>query len=648
MPNQNDAFTNNLRPGQKGAFKVCMERLEQGQQYTTIVLPTRYGKSDVMRLVAWYARKWGLISTTLILSPNKYLRDQMVQEEKLRACQERHHLVGPFSRITLASQALKAGINGEIVISTTMQLISSELEDIWVPWVAACKNGFGKPNLPRKPPLVIIDEAHSGSEANKWGHAVERLTESGALAILMTATPFREDGDAIVGFETEITDQTDIEQYIARDGSTPEKVRVELWGGSRFRRKLIPHYEMTFAEAFFEIPPTLCQMDLLPFDVNLSGLEISGVPQALSQIDDGELRTKGILGKIIENRDVIRQGVDRFVQTLQTYRKMRADCAGIIFCGNDDQSDKEVNRHAKKIRDELLRCDPTLDILIVTSSIDESEDKVGSAEKQIREFVAGKHDVLIVKQMASLGLDAPRIKVGLDLSPTRTLVAGLQRMMRIATIYDDIKTCAWIAPDDKIVRGIFKYATGQDSYIDPAQWKTTLDALLKSYEKDKEEKKRKQIIVEVDGTEPSDFEDSKFNTAEAQLFSSAASLFDAFPHLLAITTHTEAAARLKTLGITIMQDNSIPKAEDVSLRINDLKEEISAVANDIASGRVNANGGYTPENYRRAIKDVWNDYIYGAGVIPHDGGTHYERLADLETLEEIKSIFQNGRVAELL
>jgi superfamily II DNA helicase RecQ len=40
------------RPGQRGALRTILTRITAGEQSTSIILPTGYGKSDVMRLAA--------------------------------------------------------------------------------------------------------------------------------------------------------------------------------------------------------------------------------------------------------------------------------------------------------------------------------------------------------------------------------------------------------------------------------------------------------------------------------------------------------------------------------------------------------------------------------------------------------------------
>ena len=64
-----------LRIGQRGAVSTIVNRVREREPYTAIVLPTRYGKTDVMRVAGMQLLYSGHISRALILVPNEFLRD---------------------------------------------------------------------------------------------------------------------------------------------------------------------------------------------------------------------------------------------------------------------------------------------------------------------------------------------------------------------------------------------------------------------------------------------------------------------------------------------------------------------------------------------------------------------------------------------
>ena len=73
----------------------------------------------------------------------------------------------------------------------------------------------------------------------------------------------------------------------------------------------------------------------------------------------------------------------------------------------------------------------------------------------LRKFQQGEGDVLVVKQMGGIGYDAPRLKVGLDLSLVRQPASYLQRVLRIGRVWrygtgerEMQMTAVYITPDD--------------------------------------------------------------------------------------------------------------------------------------------------------------------------------------------------------
>ena len=204
------------RPGQYAAHMIVYERVQAREPYTTIVLPTRYGKTDVMRATTIHLWRDQLISGNLILSPGVFLRDQVTQCTTMVQVYQRYNvdMAGINYRSLAASQYLPQvnfAANGEILISTSMQLVNTYV-DFFQHWIASRRAQTGLPVL------VSIDEAHTGSEDNSWGTTVERLVQAGALAVLYTATPFRSDGKEIPGFPYEELDATPTFHYT---GSRP-------------------------------------------------------------------------------------------------------------------------------------------------------------------------------------------------------------------------------------------------------------------------------------------------------------------------------------------------------------------------------------------------------------------------------------------
>ena len=70
-----------MRPGQRQAVDTIVDRVTRKCSHTAIVLPTRYGKTDVMRVSGLWLWRDRLVSRALIVVPDKVLRNQCVAEK---------------------------------------------------------------------------------------------------------------------------------------------------------------------------------------------------------------------------------------------------------------------------------------------------------------------------------------------------------------------------------------------------------------------------------------------------------------------------------------------------------------------------------------------------------------------------------------
>ena len=89
-------FTFNREPfrqGQLGAFDVTTKRVMQDRErHTAIVLPTRYGKTDFMLLTGLYLMRHEAVSGMLIMTPNRVLRNQATDDDKLLSSLRRYEV----------------------------------------------------------------------------------------------------------------------------------------------------------------------------------------------------------------------------------------------------------------------------------------------------------------------------------------------------------------------------------------------------------------------------------------------------------------------------------------------------------------------------------------------------------------------------
>jgi len=447
----------NLRQGQRLAIARIVERVRAGESHTAIVLPTRYGKTDVMRVSGMMLIP-SFISRALILVPNNYLRAQVVDGSKWESATARYNLSDGSQPIPI-EEATRPPTrpfprHNSLFVSMTIQM-AQRYKDLLAQWVDNEKYLHGVP------PLVFVDEAHTGSTENEWGRCVNELAEAGAFVVLLTATPFRTDQEHIPGFKLE---QVNVESVVRRRQSADDPELWDVFEGRRRIYQLKPHHTTTFREAWAtQDPPVLCDITRRPFDVEVEEVD----PLT------GEVRLERVLSKLPANKSnkvldvelrkpqIIDQACEVLVRMLTVRQKEERETAAIVFVGNDKPGDEQDNKHAQDVKAAIERLSPNFNIEIATSS-------TSQADKTIERFVQQSDiDILVVKQMAGLGVDCERLKVCLDLSNVRTLNAFIQRVTRIATVWDrrSITGNAWdinhhadyITPDDIVGKRLYEY-----------------------------------------------------------------------------------------------------------------------------------------------------------------------------------------------
>lgn len=603
------------RPGQRKAIQISLERMELGELFTSLILPTRYGKSDVIRTVAAIGYLDQIIATTLALFPNEFLREQLIHQEKVAAWGSRYSV--PTNNLlcdrlkTLPKRALRP--NREFLLCSTIQLFSKNadifgelIEDLY--------------HKTEKPTLIFVDEGHTGSEDNTWGGSYRQVIEKyAALGIVTTATAIRADGCLIPGFEKKVLGSEKATVYKTRPHATNGNlITVEKWQCTKEEVELQAHHETTFQEAWEEDPSPLCQLDWFPFDVCLQ--DIAGVEteaRMLSELSATEARKW--LRTIVRDPVAIRQGASLACEVLRNFRMVDPGIVMIVFCGNDEKTE-EANKHAKQIEGIFKEINPRLKAVIATSAD-------GDGKELIENFSRGMGDILIVKQMASLGLDVEPLKVGLDLSTMRTAVGLIQRYNRLTTRYKHFEIGVMVSPFDVLSKDIFErfiHQQGGGKVI------TDLER-IEVYDKKKETKPGQPVYI-VDGAMGSEFFDTQGNEAARTFHEQARALFLAFPELHQRLSHAAAMQRLSASGIQF-QPNAPTGATDLGWEIDAIRSDINRLAGDIAMSRIG--GHYNQPAYQQQIKAVHNAAKIKAGVNPEDVSISHER--DLGVLKSIKS-----------
>lgn len=433
-----------LRPGQKGALNCILDRVGRREKHTAIVLPTRYGKSHVVRLAAFELKARKLIATSIVMVPTQILRAQMADNNDVHDTKQRFSVDPAINSqlFELESHNAAPWLKGNYALTAATIQWSILNKDVLKAWIQSCIRKTGLP------PAIFIDESHQTANDNTWGGTVEELVAAGAFVILVTGTPYRADGKIIPGFEVEELSMELSKVTITRRVSDEMK-QVLVHPVEKRNIILRPHYNYSYQRAWDE--GVICKLNRYTFDVNVS---MNGEKLLLSQLVD-ENKSRELLGELVRHPEGIKEGIKLLMESLDYKRQLFQEpgLSGLIFCGNNGCDEQEGDWHVNRVLSILKNEYPKIRAEIATQDNDQ-------AKQNIEAFKKGRIDVLIVKQMASVGLDIPRLKCILDLSTVRTAASFIQRIMRCATIHSGglgkIPFGDYIAPCDLAGQALFQ------------------------------------------------------------------------------------------------------------------------------------------------------------------------------------------------
>lgn len=615
----------NARSGQQEAINCIITRITAAEPYTTIVLPTRYGKSDVIRLAAIYLVENGLAATCVVLEPGIMLRNQVISNDDCEKMLKRYP--GQISPVVSTLKDFRPStVFGKRrqqvhLFGSTIQLIvqNIQLAEEWVRFEAS---------RTKKPIVFFVDESQTGSEDNSWGEAIERLTKAGARCVLLTATPFRSDGKKIPGFEFEEFNAKEKNFYRTGKAEVATQSLVSRLPGVEKLIRLKPHCEVTFKRAWDE--DVICQINKLQIGTDF---RLNDSVTRLVDMTEAEVRTN--LRRIVESEPFVQEGCRMLIQRLTQRRSFSRRCSAIIFCGNDQ--DIEDNKHAKMIQRILHEQDPSLRSVIVTNKPDDDND---DAQLKILDFKNGKYDIIIVKQMGSVGLDVPHLKVGLDLSSVRTEAMFLQRLMRPATIFDyvgpdgrpgRIRVCDFITPADCISERLFKELVEEQG---GTMRVTEFSEPDYSYLIDNKPLiDRPHDLYRVENVAHHNTLDTLLNNTMAQAYEdeSLHLLMQRFPELTSLYTDAGISERLS--GLTLTLEPVQPTVMNLSDEIDKKRKALVGHVEELSKMIVRRSGTPLGDQYRQQVVEVrkrlWSDLKRKA----HVRRTKLDEIQDLDALD---------------
>ena len=294
----------------------------------------------------------------------------------------------------------------------------------------------------------------------------------------------------------------------------------------------------------------LCDITRIPFDITTDDLDpFTGEVKGEGRLSElSEIRGRKVLDRELRKPRMIHDACKILVKRLAVRQRDEPETSAIVFVGNDKPGDERDNKHAHDVKRAIRSLAPHLRVEVATSSTQK-------ADKTVEQFVQKTDiDVLIVKQMAGLGVDAERLKVCLDLSNVRTLNAFIQRVTRIATVWDrreitgrasDIVSEAdYITPDDWDGLKKFNYLIrdqggGVTSY--DLEYKGTVSGGDGDGWMPPDEVVAKEIVL------PAEVQDSKLQTSAGESLPRTDRLAEIFPELTKTRTQPDLAKAIPDL-----------------------------------------------------------------------------------------------------
>lgn len=588
------------RRGIRDAVITAVERRKGGERSCTLVLPTRYGKTDVARLIACMLHSRGLAPYVVCVSPALVLRKNVANIKKWARAMERYRIPHDVMKPrTIDDIPQPRRTVEERFLSVTTHMLQSQ-QDAIKDWVNAIERAHGAR------PTFIFDECQLLGDANEWGTLVRFLMDIGCYVVLMSATPFRHDGSEIPGARYKETAREDYVRPVCVDGSTPEKTRVNIYEGTCSHREMIPDFELTFHEAWQEPELPMCHIGLNRVRVDVKDVT-HGEYDTLDQIPETECRR--VLGACVRDRRVVEACVGRFVRALSQLKSTVHEAQGIVFAAGRSADDGEDDQHYRMVMKELRKQAPAQwNIVGATQDSDGANDAIikfcGNQDTSPPTFGIG--DALLLKSMGNLGLDAPQCKVVLDLSPMRTLASWVQRVMRGGTRYQNFTTFELITPADVLSSANLSWLTNGGTVGLKIREN---EELTDSFEVAKKPPKQR-TVWEVEGVEQGSLLDSKGNAAGSQIVRTVSGLFDRIPDLRKVVSMAEMGAALMADATAndVWASADEGSADDISDEIKELSKKATKRVCAIVSRE-----GCGKDVYSKRCAEVMNDAKAVAG-----------------------------------
>lgn len=634
-----------FREGQWIVFNELTTRIMEGKRMTSVILHPRGGKSDVQRMVTLWAVDAGICCAGISINMNVLLRNQMGDVDRINANPPRStRMDEALSRYEVSDLRTSSPLrytgykvwpeppmaNGEFFASFTIQTLMAKAgHDGIIQWTES-KVASGKP------PLFFFDECQMLGGGQPWGRLYHELHDMGAYVVSMTGTAHRSDGEMIPGFSEETLSVEEIERVVVESDPDPEFIQVVEMEGVRRRFALRGDIEVGLKYGWNPPPgqdQSLCNLSRRTFDFDVTVEENGGAVYSgrISQAPQRFVRKA--ISKAVRQPQIIAAGVELLVRELDLLRQADPRIKAIVFTGND-KSEDETNAHAREVEREIRRIRPDWTCLVATSADDES------AADRIAAFDRGQDTVLVVKQSAGVGLDAPTIKVGLDLSTFRQFGVCVQRALRVATPFEDQFHAIWITPADAIWDQIWHEAVVLNQ---GEMARSEMEEIGRRRQK-RREAEGDDVFVDIGAATPGDIYDSYGNSTEIANLEGVDHLIRALPDLLSKRTYVEIINRLTDAGLQIsaIASGQPVQSEHSGAGLELAKKEIDKRMRRIAWGFLKKQG-YADDQIREKIgqnQTRYGEYLASLWVrvketVGLDPSIEFGRITNVEQIQAI-------------
>lgn len=519
-------------------FRLWMDRGCDGRTFA-IYMCCRYGKSDTIRNLALLAIASGKASAALVVHPFPVLAQQFLDESRLKSWRQRWLPVGPrLGKIqVLPDFAHQSMCDGQWIGSIHVQALMQPMQfALLMAWVDRCKTKTGMP------PIVFFDEAHQFSNRNKWGDVARRLQAAGCIVVVLTATPFRNDGDDIFGFRKKASGATESREikYVQRHCEDDTKLELHTVTRDETEYLLEADVEVPFAQGWAEGHIAKATFDLI--DWNMEGWgKRHGDERLLSDVPKDDARS--ILPSLYRDPSAIAEAARRVVGHLEKFRKHVPDATVVWYGMNDDSSGDVASENQKAIKDAIKAASPSMSVAIATMNTDDDADE--KSREVIQKFCDVRkksYDFLVLKQMGSAGLDSDRICIVVLWNTVRSLGQMIQMAMRGGNAAGKTHFVIVGLKDSITAERLEAFVKGEGGqYVDAVETDHGVELIDKTSQPD-----AGYVAVDVADVGMSDSDGNVASFDDVRL---ALHVISTWPSLIASDTIPQIAAKAKSLGL---------------------------------------------------------------------------------------------------